>query len=96
LSAAQLETTREFKLCALPDPMASDYPLPGVTHVLDRARPPTITFAIPQSVATPRPLFHASTFEAEVEGCTENCDRYFIGEPGADPVRWDEAKRCVL
>jgi hypothetical protein len=96
LNPSQLETTREFRLCKNPDGGASDYPPVGPAHVLDRARPPTITFALPQYVATPRSLFQSSTFDMTVEGCTANCDRYYIGEPGADPVRWDEANRCLL
>jgi hypothetical protein len=96
LSAAQLETTREFKLCKDPDPDASGYPEVGPAHALDRAHPPSITFAIPQRVALPKPLFQTSTFDVAVEGCTGNCDRYFIGEPGADPIRWDETAGCLL
>jgi hypothetical protein len=96
LTPSQLETTREFKLCNYPDPGASNYPLVGPAHVLDRARPPTITFAVPQRVATPKSKFETSTLDVTVEGCLANCDRYYIGEPGADPIRWDEANRCLL
>jgi hypothetical protein len=96
LSASQLETTREFKLCKNPDAGASDYPPVGAAQILDRAHPPTIQFAVPQRVAIPKSLFQDSTFDMTVEGCTANCDRYYIGEPGADPVRWDEANRCLL
>jgi len=96
LDGAQLETTREFKVCKIPDANAAGYPVVGVTHVLDRARPPTVTFTVPQWVAMPRSLFQKSTYSVAVEGCTGNCDRYFIGNPGDDPLRWDEANRCLL
>ena len=96
LTAAQLETTREFRLCADPDAGASGYPPVGPAHVLDRARPPTITFAVPQHVAMPKSLFRNSTFDVAVEGCTANCERYYIDEPGGDPVRWDESNRCLM
>jgi hypothetical protein len=96
LDAAQLETTREFKLCKPPDPAASGYPSIGRAHALDRAHPPTVTFAPPAQVALPKSLFTASTFDVQLEGCTESCDRYFIGEPGADPIRWDESTGCLL
>jgi hypothetical protein len=96
LTASQLETTREFKLCKNPDASASNYPLVGPAHVLDRAHPPTIMFAVPQLVAVPKSQFQNSTFDITVEGCMANCDRYYIGEAGADPVRWDEANRCLL
>ena len=96
LDGAQLETTREFKVCKVPDGNAAGYPAVGVMHVLDRARPPTVTFTVPQRVALPRSLFQSSTFSVAVEGCTADCDRYFIGNPGDDPLRWDEADRCLL
>ena len=96
LDGAELETTREFKVCNVPDANAAGYPAVGVTHVLDRARPPIVTYTLPQRVATPRSLFQKSTFSVAVEGCTANCDRYFIGNPGDDPLRWDEANRCLL
>ena len=96
LTASQLESTREFKLCKNPDPAASNYPPVGPAHVLDRAHPPTITFTVPQLVATPKSLFETSTFDMTVEGCTANCDRYYVDEPGADPARWDEARRCLV
>src|SRR5207253_2537407 len=67
-----------------------------VAGKLPAAHPPTITFTVPQLVATPKSLFKTSTFDMTVEGCTANCDRYYVGEPGADPVRWDEAGRCLL
>ncbi len=96
LTASQLETTREFKLCKNPDPAASNYPPVGPAHVLDRVHPPTITFAVPRQVAMPKSQFQNSTFDITVEGCMANCDRYYIGESGADPVRWDEANHCLL
>ena len=96
LDAAQLETTREFKVCKIPNANVTSFPSVGITHVLDRAHPPTVTFSLPQKVALPRSLFQSSTFSVAVEGCTANCDRYFIGNPGDDPLRWDEADRCLL
>ena len=39
-------------------------------------------------MALPRSLFQSSTFSVAVEGCTANCDRYFIGNPGDDPLRY--------
>ena len=96
LDAAQLETTREFKVCTIPNANVTSFPSVGITHVLDRAHPPTVTFSLPQKVALPRSLFQSSTFSVAVEGCTANCDRYFIGNSGDDPLRWDEADRCLL
>ena len=55
-----------------------------------------LTGASTQKVALPRSLFQSSTFSVAVEGCTANCDRYFIGNPGDDPLRWYEADRCLL
>jgi len=97
LDAAELDVTREFKLCAAsPQAMAGTYPEPGATQRLDRAHPPTIVFVIPQSIAVPKSSYANVTVEASVEGCTGNCERYFIREPGADPLRWDEMRRCAL
>lgn len=96
LASAQLETTREFKVCSFPESNASGFPSVGITHVLDRAHPPTVTFTLPQSFALPKSIFQNSIYSVPVEGCTANCDRYFIGEPGGDPVRWDEANGCLL
>jgi len=97
LDGSQLDVTREFKVCAVPAEAAPDsYPALGTTHVLDGAHPPTITFKLPQVVATPKSSFSKSTFKASVEGCTANCDRYFIREPGADPFRWSDMPDCAL
>jgi hypothetical protein len=95
LEAAQLETTLEFKVCAI-SAAAESYPELKVTHRLDRAHPPTATFLLPQDVALPKSAFQNSTFEASVEGCAANCDRYFIREPGDDPYRWNEMSGCAL
>jgi hypothetical protein len=97
LQGGQLDVTREFKVCAVPSEAAPDsYPTPHLTHVLDGSRPPTITFQIPQLLTVPKSQFASSTFTASVEGCMANCDRYFIGTPGADPFRWDEMADCAL
>jgi hypothetical protein len=97
LDASQLETTREFRVCAVPPGAVADsYPEMRTTHLLDRAHPPTITFELPQLVAMPKTSFNNSSFEALVEGCTGNCDRYFIREPGDDPFKWDEMRSCAL
>lgn len=96
LDAAQLETTREFKVCALPqDANVEDPPELGVTVIVDRAHPPTVTIDLPQVIAAPKVLFPDLTFSMLVEGCTGNCDRYYIHEPGDAPRRWD-APGCVL
>jgi hypothetical protein len=96
LTAAQLATTRQFKVCKAPDANAAGYPTVGPAHVLDRAHPPTVTFALPQRVAIPKSLFETASFSVPVEGCAANCERYYIGEPGDDPIRWDEADGCLL
>ena len=97
LDGSQLDVAREFKVCAVPPGAAPDsYPALGTTHVLDGAHPPTITFQLPQVVASPKSSFWNSTFKASVEGCTANCDRYFIREPGADPYRWSDMPDCAL
>ena len=36
LDAAQLETTREFKVCKIPNANVTSFPSVGITHVLDR------------------------------------------------------------
>ena len=97
LGAAQLDGTREFRLCGPPrSAVDGSYPEPLVAHALDRGNPPTVNFAIPQAFAMPKTQFGSSTFTALVEGCTANCDRFFIREPGDDPSRWDQMTRCAL
>jgi len=97
LDAAQLETTREFKVCAVPNVTAAQDPPPvGLTQIVDRANPPTITFEIPQSFAMPKSLFSDTTLVIPVEGCLANCERYFIEKAGDAPQRWDEMRRCAL
>jgi len=97
LEGSQLGVTREFKVCAVPPEAAPDsYPALGITHVLDGAQPPTIIFKLPQLLASPKSSFSNSTFKASVEGCTANCDRYFIREQGADPFRWSAMPDCAL
>lgn len=97
LDGSQLGVTREFKVCAVPPEAAPDsYPALGITHLLDGAHPPTIIFKLPQLLASPKSSFRSSTFKASVEGCTANCDRYFIREPGADPFRWSAMPDCAL
>ena len=97
LDAAQLETTWEFKVCGLPrDITAEDAPAVGATLIVDRRNPPTITFDLPQSVAMPRFLFNDTVLRIPVEGCTGNCDRYYIRQAGDAPQRWDEMRFCAL
>jgi hypothetical protein len=97
LEPGQLDGTREFKVCAVPpQAIPGTYPQPGTTQVLDRAHPPTIVFALPQNIAVEKSGYHDITLEASVEGCTANCERYFIGEPGGDPYEWDQMNRCAL
>jgi hypothetical protein len=97
LDAAELETTREFKVCALPkDTNIEDPPAIGATAIVDRAHPPTITFDLPQNVAVPKFLFPTEPMTVLVEGCTGNCDRYFIREPGDAPRPWDLMTACAL
>ena len=97
LDARQLETALEFKLCALPPgATARGAPLLGVTHMVDPANPPTITFDLPQLVATPRFLFSETQLSIPVEGCMGNCNRYYIGHPGDVPQRWDMMPDCAL
>jgi len=97
LAAGDLDTTREFKVCKVPpEAMAGSYPEPGAMQILDRAHPPTIIFHIPQSIAIEKSVFKNVSLEASVEGCRASCDRYFIGEPGGDPYRWDEMHGCAL
>jgi hypothetical protein len=97
LERGELDATREFKVCAVPaEAIAGTYPEPGATQVLDRAHPPTIIFSVPQRVALEKSAFQTVSLEASVEGCRANCDRYFIGEPGGDPYRWDQMRGCAL
>jgi hypothetical protein len=97
LDSAQVETTREFKVCALPGiGTVENPPDVGVAQIVDRSNPPTITFDLPQAIALPKSGFHTVTISIPVEGCTAHCDRYYIAEAGDDPHRWDEMKRCAL
>jgi len=97
LDAAQLEVAHEIKVCALPKDLVPDEPPKlGATQLIDRARPPTLSFQLPQAVAVPRSLYTEETYRVVTEACSANCDRYFIREPGDEPQRWDEMKGCAV
>jgi hypothetical protein len=97
LDATQLEVTKELRVCTVPpEAMPDSYPARQTTHLVDPGNPPTITFQLPQQTAQPKSLFVKPVFEVLVEGCTANCERYFIRSAGSDPYRWDQLGYCAL
>jgi len=98
LGSADLETTQELKLCDPPDgfKLVDNIPV-GQAVQLDRANPPRVLLNLP-------PIFfdqmRASQLipavDITVERCTGNCHRFYIGQPGDAPRRWDEIDGCVL
>src|SRR5581483_166387 len=97
LDPAHLESTQEFKVCALPDDVTiEDPPQLGVTLTVDRGQPPTVTFDLAPRIAIPKALFSNPTFSVQIEGCNGNCSRFYIREPGDEPRRWDAVHGCVL
>ena len=97
LDSSQLELAHEIKVCVLPKDLVPDEPpVLGAAQVIDRARPPTLSFQLPEAVALPRSLYTDVTYAVVTEGCSANCDRYFVRDPGDPPQRWDEMKRCAM
>jgi hypothetical protein len=97
LDASQLEVVHVMKVCVLPkDLPPDDPPRLGAAQVVDRARPPTLSFQLPQQVALPRSLYNDVMYSVVVEACSGNCDRYFIREAGDPPQRWDEMTACAM
>jgi hypothetical protein len=97
LDDAQLQIAHEIKVCLLPKDLVPDEPPAlGKTQLIDRARPPTLTFQLPQAVAMPRSLYTEVPYAVVTEGCSGNCDRYYVRDPDDTPERWDEMKRCAM
>lgn len=97
LDAAQLAVTREVKVCREPtDVPVLEGPAPGVAVAVDPAHGPTMLFDVPETFAVPKGFLLVPQTEILIEGCTANCDRFYVAEPGDEPRRWNGTRHCML
>jgi hypothetical protein len=93
----RLATTLAMKLCANPKGWTVVAgPPPGDTRDIDPNEPPQMVLEVPDATALPKSGYSPPTTTVDVEGCEANCDRYYVGEPGDPPQRWNTTFGCLL